>query len=83
MLILSRKSGQSFVIGDNIEITITEIAGDKVKVGISAPKEIPVLRKELCQTMDANRQAVRTVSGDALRGLAQRFKSASQFPPSA
>lgn len=75
MLILTRKVGQSLVIGDNIEIVITEMSGDKVKIGINAPKEIIVLRKELCQTMDANRQAVQVVSSDALRGLAANFRN--------
>lgn len=78
MLILARKTGESLVIGDNIEITITEVSGDKVKIGITAPKEITVLRKELCQTVDANRQAAAAVSGDALRLLAANFKNASR-----
>ncbi|MEG0752614.1 MAG: carbon storage regulator CsrA [Angelakisella sp.] len=76
MLILARKSGESLMIGDNIEIVITEISGDKVKIGINAPKEVTVLRKELCQTVDENRQAVQEVPGDALRLLAANFKSA-------
>lgn len=66
------------MIGDNIEITITEVSGDKVKVGITAPKEITVLRKELYQTVDANRLAAAAVSGDALRRLAANFKNASR-----
>lgn len=47
MLILSRKAGQSLMLGDGIEITITEISGDKVKLGISAPADVKVYRKEL------------------------------------
>lgn len=78
MLILARKTGESLMIGDNVEITITEVSGDKVKVGITAPKEITVLRKELYQTVDANRLAAAAVSGDALRRLAANFKNASR-----
>lgn len=70
MLILTRKSGQSFQIGDSIKVTITEISGDKVKIGIDAPQTLRVLREELCSTMESNRQAAGNVSGDALRALA-------------
>jgi carbon storage regulator len=47
MLVLTRHIGDSIVIGDDIEITIVEIQGDKAKIGINAPKSITVLRKEL------------------------------------
>lgn len=70
MLILTRKSGQSFQIGDNITVTITEISGDRVKIGIEAPREMRVLREELQQTMSSNREAVIDVKGDTLRALA-------------
>lgn len=46
MLVLSRKSGQSIVIGDNITIKVTEIRGGKMKIGIDAPKGVPVTRPE-------------------------------------
>jgi len=58
MLILSRKEKQSFLIGDNIEITLLEISGDKAKIAIDAPKEIPILRKELAETRQANIESV-------------------------
>ena len=47
MLALTRKKGESLVINNNIEITVLEIRGDQVKIGISAPKEVPVYRKEV------------------------------------
>ncbi len=47
MLALSRKKGESLIINNNIEIIILESHGDQVKIGISAPKEIPVYRKEV------------------------------------
>lgn len=47
MLVLSRHNGESLMIGDEIEITIVEIQGDKVRIGINAPKSIAVLRSEL------------------------------------
>lgn len=77
MLILTRKSGQSFMIGDDIKITLTEISGDKVKVGIEAPQRLRVLREELCRTMESNRQAAGGVNGAALRALAKNISARS------
>ena len=47
MLVLTRKSNQSIMIGDDIEITVLSVAGEKVRIGIQAPREIPVFRKEV------------------------------------
>lgn len=58
MLALSRKKDEAIVINDNIEITIIDIKGDQVKLGISAPKSIPVYRKEVyVQIQNANKEA--------------------------
>lgn len=56
MLVLSRKLGESLVVGE-IEIKVTEIAGDRVKIGIEAPKSLKIMRKELCQTVESNIEA--------------------------
>ena len=47
MLVLSRKPGQTLVIGDDVVVTILEVNGERVKIGVEAPREIPVLRGEL------------------------------------
>lgn len=71
MLILTRKPGQGFRIGDDIEITITEISGDKVRVGIDAPREVKILRSELQETMESNQQASISAATGTLRALAR------------
>lgn len=58
MLVLARQSGESLIIGDNIEIKIVEVQGNKVKIGIDAPKQISILRKELVEeAKNANKLA--------------------------
>ncbi len=55
MLVLSRKKNESVVINDNITIVVVEIRGDKVRLGIEAPKDVPVHRKEIYDAIQANR----------------------------
>lgn len=58
MLVLARQNGESLIIGGNIEITVLDIQNGKVKIGIKAPKEITVLRKELLdEAKSENKQA--------------------------
>lgn len=60
MLVLTRKVDQAIIIGDDIEITILGIDEDKVSIGISAPKNMPVYRKEIyLQIKEANKQAAK------------------------
>ena len=47
MLVLTRKSNQSIMIGDDIEVSVLAVMGEKVRIGISAPREVPVFRKEV------------------------------------
>ncbi len=70
MLALSRKKSEALIINNNIEITVLEIKGEQVKLGISAPKEVPVYRKEVyAQIQDANTEAVNMDGLDALKNL--------------
>lgn len=58
MLALARKINQSIMIGNDIEITLLEIKGDQVKIGINAPKSVPIYRKEIyVQIQEENKKA--------------------------
>ena len=70
MLALSRKKNEALVINNNVEITVLEIKGEQVKLGISAPREVPVYRKEVyMQIQEANKEAVNADGVEALRNL--------------
>lgn len=59
MLVLTRRKGESVLIGDNIEITVLEASNDTIKIGISAPRDINVLRKELyVEVENENKSAI-------------------------
>lgn len=62
MLILARKKNQSLRIGDNIIITVADVQGDQVRLGISAPKDVQILRQELYDAVkDSNKNAAEAV----------------------
>lgn len=70
MLALSRKQGESIMIGSDIELTVLEVKGEQVKIGISAPKSIPVYRKEIySQIQEANRESVASLDIESLKKL--------------
>jgi carbon storage regulator len=70
MLALSRKKNESIVINNDIEITVLDIKGDQVKIGISAPKSVPVYRKEVyLQIQEANKAASESDGLEALKKL--------------
>ncbi|MDE6168854.1 MAG: carbon storage regulator CsrA [Acetatifactor sp.] len=70
MLALSRKKAEAIVINNNIEVTILEVKGDQVKIGINAPKDVPVYRKEVyLQIQEANREAVSADGMEALQNF--------------
>ena len=65
MLALSRRINESIIIGNDIEITVLEVRGDQVKIGISAPKSIPIYRKEIyLQIKESNREAAESAAPD-------------------
>ena len=70
MLALTRKKGESLVINNNIEITVLDIRGDQIKIGIMAPKEVPVYRKEVYLQIQKENEASLQADGlEALKNL--------------
>lgn len=70
MLALSRKKNEAIIINNNIEVTILEVKGEQVKIGISAPREVSVYRKEVyLQIQEANKAATDSTGMEALKNL--------------
>lgn len=68
MLALTRKKDESLIINNNIEVTVLEVRGDQVKLGISAPKEVPIYRKEVfLQIQEENKAALGAENLEALK----------------
>jgi len=90
MLVLTRKSNQSIMIGDDIEVTVLSIMGEKVRIGIQAPRDIPVFRNEVYLEIQEERgtvQAPKVAAGSSLREevdreLGKLGESASSGQPS-
>lgn len=70
MLALTRKKGEALMVNNNVEITILEVRGDQVKIGISAPKDVPIYRKEVyLQIQEENKASFSPEGIDALKEL--------------
>jgi carbon storage regulator len=72
MLVIRRRGGESFVIGSDIEVEVLEIEGSQVKLGIRAPREVPILRSEVARTREANRAAAESRAERLLEVLRAR-----------
>lgn len=73
MLALSRKENESIMIGNDIEITILEVKGEQVKIGITAPKSVPIYREEVyAQIKEANKEAASDTAQETLKNLFQQ-----------
>ena len=69
MLIITRKKGESLMIGDDIEITISKIEDGSVKIGINAPKNVTILRKELYEEVEKENKEAMNINVDLLKNL--------------
>ncbi len=81
MLVLSRQRDETIMIGDNIEITIVDIRGDKVRLGITAPATIPVHRKEVYEAIQRENRDASKVKMDDLTSLPKPPGKVTQIPP--
>ncbi|MBO5378267.1 MAG: carbon storage regulator CsrA [Ruminiclostridium sp.] len=76
MLVVTRKIEESIIIADNIEIVVLEVGKDRVKLGVTAPKDIKIIRNELRKAQDANLDSSKAVSKAAIDAMLQ-FKKKS------
>lgn len=82
MLILQRKPGESLVIGEDISISVVSVEGGRVRLAISAPQEVPILRSELLDATAANRDSAVEESAPAeLLGLLGGIRRSEKTPP--
>ena len=69
MLVLTRKSNQSIMIGDDIEVSVLSIMGEKVRIGIQAPRDVPVFRREVYLEIQQERDGAGDARGEVDRAL--------------
>ena len=74
MLVIRRRPGQAIIIAGNVEVQVVEVSGKQVKLGIVAPREIPVNRKEVQLTAAENARAAQPLAGEALEALVENFR---------
>ena len=81
MLVLSRHRDESIIIGDDIVITVVDIRGDKVRLGINAPTEISVHRQEVYEAIQRENQRAAGLDPDDARQVAKPAKTPKTFKP--
>ncbi len=81
MLVLSRQRDETIMIGDDIEVTVVDIRGDKVRLGINAPKEISVHRKEVYEAIRKENKEAAQVKPEDLSALGGKIQPRAVNPP--
>ena len=81
MLVLSRQRDETIMIGDDIEITVVDIRGDKVRLGITAPTKIAVHRKEVYEAIKAENQQAASIADEDLDSLSREFAPGAPSVP--
>ncbi|MEA4921194.1 MAG: carbon storage regulator [Clostridiaceae bacterium] len=74
MLVISRKPGESLIIGDGLRVTVFEVSGDRVKIGIEAPRDISIVRAEVLETKNSNIEAVKFGGAKSIGTLGEAFQ---------
>lgn len=81
MLVLSRKTNERILIGDSVEIVVIEVKGDQVRIGIDAPRNLPVYRKEVYEEIkEENRKAAQVSKPERLSDLEGLFRVMGSSP---
>ena len=85
MLVLTRRSSQSIVIGKDIVVTVLEVRGDQVRIGVSAPRDVDVHREEVFLELQETNRAAASPSAEAVEALGQLLPAdpAQTAPPEA
>jgi carbon storage regulator len=83
VLVLSRRKDETIVIGDNVRVTIVDIRGDTVRLGITAPKSIPVYRQEIYEAIQRENIEAARAHAEGLDALAGAFGAMGAAPPAA
>ncbi|MGF1633407.1 MAG: carbon storage regulator CsrA [Phycisphaerae bacterium] len=81
MLVLSRQRDETIMIGDDIEVTVVDIRGDKVRLGINAPKHVAVHRKEVYEAIKRENKAAAQVRPEDLPGSLGQFRAKDKDRP--
>lgn len=74
MLVLSRRLGESVVIGDDVVVTVLEVRGDVVRIGVDAPRSIQVRRQELLEELEETNKSAASPNPDVVAGLSELAK---------
>lgn len=74
MLVLSRRVGESIVIGDDVTVTVLEVRGEIVRIGIDAPRSVAVYRAELLAQVEASNREAASPGDDAVASLAEALR---------
>lgn len=78
MLVLSRRVGESIVVGDDVTVTVLEVRGDVVRIGINAPRSVAVHREELLRELETANKEAASPSDDVIASLAKAVQTKSE-----
>ena len=81
MLVLTRRAGESVMIGDDIVVTVLETRGDVIRIGINAPRDVQVHREEVYQELQAVNREAASPNEEAVRAVTRMLDPGSDAPP--